>query len=93
MVETIGIWLVGIFKHVSFLFIHICISQQHELAMEFYIIVTGQCSVTVIRSKKSSNKGGGENGEGSEVAGDGTRRVGTLRELDFFGLVSTATRF
>ena len=42
---------------------------QSEIATEFYIIVTGQCAVSV---RQINNK-------------DATRRVGTLKELDFFG--------
>jgi CRP-like cAMP-binding protein len=42
---------------------------QHESATDFYIIVSGECAVNV--------HGDGKN--------DSVRRVGTLRELDFFG--------
>ena len=59
--------------------------KQHDIALEFYIIVTGICTVSVKKTKSSSSNKGAGIDEGSEVAGNSTRKVGTLRELDFFG--------
>ena len=72
-----------------------CLCVQGELANDFYIIVSGRCSVRVqvegkwnSDSNRRAQRGETEekNEEKEETATDGVaRRVGTLKDLDFFG--------
>jgi len=72
-----------------------CLCVQGELANDFYIIVSGRCSVRVrvegkwnSDSNRRAQRGEAEenNEEKAEIVKEGVnRRVGTLKDLDFFG--------